>query len=131
MKNGAANAVANDSPPRISLVVGTTTRLPLPASAAEMPAKPPKNGATQVKLMTVNASAPKIVPTTPPWDCLAWRRLTMKLGNVNSYMPNRESASTTNSTPSNTFVTGWTDNQAMNFRSANAEKPSTTMMVVQ
>ena len=30
-----------------------------------MPAKPPRNGATQVKLMIVNVSAMKIVPTQP------------------------------------------------------------------
>ena len=47
---------------------------PAAASAAEMPANPPRNGATQVKLMTVNASAPKIVPITPPCDCFAWSR---------------------------------------------------------
>ena len=72
-------------------------RLP-PARPAEMPANPPRNGATHVKLMTVNASAPKIVPTTPPLRLLGAEALTMKFGSVSSYMPNRLRASTTNST---------------------------------
>ena len=123
--------MANASPPAISFAVGSETRLPPPSLPAEMPANPPRNGATHVKLMTVNASAPKIVPTAPPFDCFACNRFWITFGSVISYMPNRLSASTRKRTASSTLVTGWALSHAMNFSSANADVPRTVMMVRQ
>jgi hypothetical protein len=104
-------------------------RLPLPSLPAEMPANPPRNGATQVKLITVNASAPKIVPTTPPFACFACNRFWITFGSVSSYIPNRLRARTRNSTARSTLVTGCALSHAMNFSSANADTPRTVMMV--
>ena len=38
---------------------------------AAVPLKPPRNGATQVKLMIVNVSAMNMVPTSPPFPSWA------------------------------------------------------------
>ena len=47
-----------------------------------MPANPPRNGATQVKLTIVNASAPKIVPTIAALRLLRLEPLQQKFGSV-------------------------------------------------
>src|SRR5262245_9673820 len=58
-KNGAAKVTENASPPRSVCQRGRSVP---PA----VPRKPPKNGATQAKLMMVKVRAMKIVPTRPP-----------------------------------------------------------------
>ena len=55
MKNGDANAEANASPPQINCNVPNFPE-------ATIPLKPPRNGATQVKLTRVNEIAMNTVP---------------------------------------------------------------------
>src|SRR5437763_14120683 len=81
-KNGEANAVANARAPAASSNV-----LKLPDAA--IPLNPPRNGATQVKLTTVNDAAMNTVPRYPPWAARLSRAVERALGSVSSNSPNR------------------------------------------
>src|SRR4051812_41634248 len=100
-KNGEAKATANATAPAASSRV-----LKLPDAVS--PVNPPRNGATQVKLTTVNEAAMNTVPAYPPWAARLSSRVASELGNVISNRPNRLRARATNSAPSRTLVTGWT-----------------------
>src|SRR2546430_13809380 len=58
-KNGAAKVAEKATPPRMVCHNGRCT-------VADVPLKPPRNGATQAKLMIVKVSAMKTVPAKPP-----------------------------------------------------------------
>src|SRR4029077_11322119 len=91
-KNGDAKVTENAKPPRILCHQGRGT---VPA----VPPKPPKNGATQAKLMIVKVRAMKMVPTMPPLPSFEDVNLANPLGNSMSYMPNKLRAKNTNRAP--------------------------------
>src|ERR1700738_3438060 len=91
-KKGEANVAAKASPPRILCHQG---RGEVPA----VPPKPPRNGATQAKLMMVKVRAMKIVPTMPPCPSFEEVNRARPLGSSMSYMPNRLSAKKMNRAP--------------------------------
>src|SRR6476660_5242612 len=76
-KNGEANVAENARPPSRLCQNGR--------AAAAVPPKPPRNGATHAKLMIVNVSAMKIVPTRPPLPSRDDVKRARKLGNSTSY----------------------------------------------
>src|SRR5262245_25282496 len=121
-KNGDANAAANTSAPAASSAV-----LNSPDVAIRL--NPPRNGATHVKLTTVNDAAMKIVPMYPPCAALLSRAVDSELGNVNSNSPNRLSARTTNNAPSSTLVTGLTASRLNVVNSVSAATDNKTTMV--
>src|SRR3954453_19258887 len=74
-KNGEANAAANASAPAASSAV---PKFP----DAAIPLNPPRNGATQVKLTTVNDAAMNTVPRYPPLAARLSRAVAIELGRV-------------------------------------------------
>ena len=68
-------------------------------AAAAVPPKPPRNGATQAKLMIVKVIAMNIVPTSRPAFAAIDVNRARLLGSSISYMPNRLSAKKMNSRP--------------------------------
>ena len=60
-----------------------------PAEPAPVPPKPPRNGATQAKLTSVNVRAMNTVPTRPPCPSRAEVNRVSDDGSWMSYMPNR------------------------------------------
>src|SRR6266851_370671 len=95
-KKGAAKVPENARPPRRLSYKGRGFAL--------TPAKPPRNGATQVKLMIVNVRAMNIVPTKPPRPSRAAVKLARPAGKRISYIPNRLKAKSKKRTPSARFV---------------------------
>ena len=77
----------------------------------------------------LNATAPKIVPATPPAPRRFSEYRSKNPGSWMSYIPNKLSAKTTNSPPKKMFMTGWTLSDRNSDNSATAETPSTATMV--
>src|SRR5262249_40792191 len=91
-KNGEAKVTENANPPTRLCQRGRD----LPAAGRR---KPPRNGATQAKLMMVNVSAMKMVPTVPPCPSLDEVNCARLLGSSMSYIPKRLRAKKMNRPP--------------------------------